>query len=80
MAARQLYLLTLCLAIAVGAACPSARETPARPAGGSLANGDVEFAQMSSKCATNTGTCWVPAQMIGSPCRCGDGSYGTIIP
>ncbi len=77
----RLCLFALFLAIAGGVVLYSSHDTSLRPASEPVSARDgKELSQMSSKCATSTGICWVPAQLIGSPCQCGDGSYGTIIP
>ena len=40
---------------------------------------DDPIYQYSSKCATRLGICYVPAQLLGSPCWCGS-DPGTIVP
>jgi len=44
-------------------------------------NEPIQLAEeYGSRCATNTGICSVAPQPLGSPCKCPDGSYGTIVP
>ncbi len=81
MTMRQQVLFTLCLTIGLGIVQSAAKQNATHPAAQTTSNADcIKLAQLSSKCLTNTGICLVPAQPVGSPCQCVDGSFGNVVP
>lgn len=65
--------------VALALAIPLATHLLGATTSRSAALSDGAIYQYSSKCATRLGICYVPAQLVGSPCWCGS-DPGTIVP